>query len=89
MSVAVSLPDSLQTALEEGEGPVDLQRWALEAMVLEALREGRITRRTAGRTLGLGFHEGEAFFASRGITYDLSEEDWEADKRARERMFGR
>ncbi|MBV9679985.1 MAG: hypothetical protein JO185_26860 [Acidobacteriaceae bacterium] len=38
-----------------------LSRWGWEALVLEAVREGLLSRGQAGELLGLGFHEREAF----------------------------
>ena len=49
----ITVPESLSAAVEEGLGNVDLPRWALEAMVLEALRERLITRGYGGEILGL------------------------------------
>ena len=85
---AITLPDSLTSALEEGLGEVDLPLWALEAMVLEALREGLITRGHGGQLLGLGFYEREAFYARRGIVYDLDDEALERERGGRARVFG-
>lgn len=84
----ITVPESLTNAVEEGLGKVDLPRWALEAMVLEALREGLITRGYGGEILGLGFHEREAFYAQRGVVYDYSDEDLAQERRDLERMLG-
>ena len=81
-SIAVTVPESLRAAIEGGLGNVDLPRWALEAMVAEAVREGLITGGFAGQTLGLSFEERERFLAERGVVHDYSEEELEEQQRA-------
>jgi len=85
-SVEVDVPEPLQSALLGRVG--SLSRWGWEALVLEAAREGLLSRGTAGELLGLGFHEREAFFARRGLTYDLSEEELQRERADAERIFG-
>ena len=88
MSVAITVPDALKVALEEG-GAIDFSKWALEAIVLEAVREGCVTRGEGGELLGLGFHEREAFYASRGVTYDLSDKEREHERADMARVFAK
>ena len=85
-SIEVQVPEPLRSALA---GRVrSLSRWGWEALVLEAVREGLLSRGQAGELLGLGFHEREAFFAQRGLTYDLSEEDLQHERADVEHIFG-
>ena len=85
-SVEVQVPEPLRSALL---GRVSsLSRWGWEALVLEAVREGLLSRGQAGELLGLHFHEREAFFAQRGLTYDLSEDELRRERVETERIFG-
>ena len=85
-SVEVQVPEPLRSVLL---GKVNsLSRWGWEALVLEAVREGLLSRGQAGELLGLGFHEREAFFAHKGLTYDLSEEELGRERADVERIFG-
>ena len=83
----ITLPESLASALEEGLGGGDLPRWALEALVVEAVREGLVSRGFGGDVLGIGFHEREALYARRGVVYDYSKEDLAAERRDLRRML--
>ena len=85
--VEVHVPEPLRSALLGRVG--SLSRWGWEALVLEAVREGLLSRGQAGELLGLGFHERETFFAQRGLTYDLSEEEFGRERADAERIFGR
>jgi predicted HTH domain antitoxin len=86
--IAVTLPEPLRVALEDGNESVDLSRWTLEALVLEAVREGLISRGRGGELLGLGFHQREELFARRGVTYDLSEEELRKEQDDLQSIFG-
>jgi hypothetical protein len=72
---ALQIPEEFKHAVEGRIAASDFSRWGFEALVLEAVREGLITRGYGGELLGLGFHEREQFYASRGVSYDLSDED--------------
>ena len=63
-------------------------RWALEALVLEAVREGLISRGRGGELLGLGFQEREELFARRGVPYDLSADERRREREDIRRIFG-
>ena len=83
----ITLPESLSDALDEGLGGGDLPRWALEALVVEAVRDGLITRGLGGDLLGIGFHEREALYTRRGVVYDYSDEELAAESRDLRRML--
>jgi hypothetical protein len=84
--VEVQVPEPLRSALLGRVG--SLSRWGWEALVLEAVREGLLSRGQGGEWLGLNFHEREAFFAQRGLTYDLSEDELRRERAEAERIFG-
>jgi predicted HTH domain antitoxin len=83
--VEVDVPEPLRSALLDRVG--SLSRWGWEALVLEAVREGLLSRGQAGELLGLSFHEREAFFARRGLAYDLSEEELQRERADAEQIF--
>lgn len=85
--ISVEVPDAFRQVLAEERGEETLPRWALEALVTEAVREGLITRGFGGELLGLSFHQREEFYAHRGVTYDLSEEDMAEDRKTRDQLF--
>lgn len=78
---AVTIPERLKTALESNVGSSEFPRWALEAMVVEAVREGLISRGFGGDILGLGFYAREELYARRGVVYDYTEEDLDAQEK--------
>jgi len=87
--VAVNIPESLRSAIESGPKTIDLPRWVLEAMVVEAVREGLITGGRAGQTLGLTFEERERFLAERGVVHDYSEEELGEQQQAIDRILAK
>jgi len=78
--VSVDVPERLRLALIQDDSNVEVSSWAVEALVIEAIREGRISRGLAGEILGLSFHEREQLFADRGLTYDLDASELDADE---------
>jgi hypothetical protein len=87
--IQVEVPQELQELLAEVSGDAGVSRLALEALVLEAVRRGTISRRWGGEVLGLSFHESEQFYADRGINYEFTEAELRAEVEALDRMFGR
>ncbi|CAN5550069.1 hypothetical protein BH11ARM2_BH11ARM2_15880 [soil metagenome] len=88
MTIApIELPEKLRVAIESEVGPTELPRWTLEALVVEAVREGLISRGYGGEILGLGFHQREEFYARRGIVYTYSEEDLDAEGKDLEQLL--
>lgn len=80
-TLSVEVPEELRRILAERPGEAELPRWALEAIVLEAVREGILSRGRGGELLGLGFHEREALYARRGLVYSYDAEELAAEGR--------
>jgi len=76
----VPIPEEIRLVLlEQGVDDSRLAKWTLEAMLIEALREGIISRGKLGELLNLGFEEREQWLASRGVAYAYGNKDQEAD----------
>lgn len=73
--IQVEVPEEFQQLLVRERGEAGISRLALEAIVVEAVRSGLITRGFGGELLGLGFNQREEFYASHGVTYDLTQEE--------------
>ncbi|HEY3856042.1 MAG TPA: UPF0175 family protein [Verrucomicrobiae bacterium] len=78
MPITLELPELLVRALQE-QGEVSRQ--VLESITAELYREGRITRGQVRKTLGLTWHQTEAFLAKKNCVRNYSaenlEEDWQ------------
>ncbi|PYI80661.1 MAG: hypothetical protein DME26_21120 [Verrucomicrobia bacterium] len=61
-TIKISLPDALVKAL--GADPTGLSRRAIEALVAQAYRAGKITHAEAGEILGLDRWQTDAFLKS-------------------------
>lgn len=82
MTVMVSFPDALAARFG-----ADLPRRALEALVLEEYRAGRLTNPELRELLGLQTrHEMDGFLKARGIYEDFTLEEIENQVRAVERL---
>jgi hypothetical protein len=88
-TVTIEIPPSLTAALAMEKGEDSLPRWALETLVIEAVREHVISRGFGGELLGLNFGQREELVARQSITYDLSSEELVQEEGDRDRMFGR
>lgn len=86
--IPIEVPAEFRQVLADQAGDASVPRWALEALVIEAVREGLVSRGFGGEMLGINFHEREKFFASRGIVYDFSETELDAEQRDLESFFG-
>lgn len=87
MTLTLRLPDELQKRLET-DWP-DLERRALESLLVEAYRQKKLSSHEVGRALGLESRwEAVRFLSERGVypNYDL--EDLEEDRRTFERLPG-
>lgn len=73
--IQVEVPEEFRRLLAKERGESAVSRIALEAIVVEAVRRGLITRGFGGELLGLGFNQREEFYASHGVTYDLTPEE--------------
>jgi predicted HTH domain antitoxin len=72
--ISIEVPDKFRLAASDAHGEDNISRWALEAVVVQALREGLVTRGYASEILGFRFSQREAFFAERGISFDAPDE---------------
>ena len=79
-NVIILLPDELLTALAApGQ---DLSRAALEAIVLEAYRERKISHAQLRRLLGFQTRmDADAFLKERGVELEYSADDLERDRK--------
>lgn len=85
---AIKIPEEFKLAVEGRIATSDFSRWGLEALVLEAVREGLITRGFGGELLGMGFYDRERFYSGHGVTYDLSEQDLAQEQTDLMEIFG-
>ncbi len=79
MRIAVELPEDIAKRLESAWH--DVSRGTLEAIALEAYRDGTLSREQVGRVLGLSFWETEAFLKARQAYLAYDERDLEDDLR--------
>ncbi len=78
MRLTLDLPEDL--AARFGGTPESLERTALEALVLEGIRSGRITKAQGRRALGIDSrYEMDGFLKSHGVMLPMSLEDVLAD----------
>jgi predicted HTH domain antitoxin len=79
------LVEILAARLPSGE---PLPRWAVEAILMEAYRERRISRGKLGELLGFSFQAREELLAARNVPYHYGPEELEADATTLERVLG-
>ncbi len=72
--ISIEVPDKFRLAISDARGEDNISRWALEAVVVEALREGLVSRGYAGEILGFPGTLREEFFAKRGMPFEEPEE---------------
>jgi predicted HTH domain antitoxin len=77
--IAVELPDDIAKRLESAWR--DVSRGTLEAVALEAYRDGTLSREQVGRILGLSFWETETFLKARQAYLAYDQRDLENDLR--------
>lgn len=81
MQITLELPEDIVTCLMPGGG--DLSRSALEALALEAYREGKLSSAQLRRLLGFDSRtQVHAFLKAHGAFLDYGEEDLEHDRQA-------
>jgi predicted HTH domain antitoxin len=89
-TIQIPIPESFRAVLgERAPDEAKLARWSYEALVIEAYREGLITRGKIGELLNLPFHEREAWLKERDVPYLYDASDLEDDKRVLDKLFGR
>ena len=85
MNVTVRIPDELAARLAADGG--DLERRALEALVLEAFRAGRITKAELRRTLGFeALNDLDGFLKAHGVFEDYTLEELDREVQDLERL---
>jgi predicted HTH domain antitoxin len=83
--VLVTIPDRVA----DEWGREALPRIILEAFVLEAYRQERLTQGEVGSLLGLGFSDTEAFLRHHGAMLHYDVDDLEADRQAHEKLVSK
>ena len=87
MRIALNLPSELLRRLEVRRG--DPARWALEAVVAEAYREGVLTSAEVGRALGhTSWTQTEAFLKRACAHLDYTTEDLRRDTNTLRDLLG-
>ena len=87
MPLTVELPEQIERELRQLWGERELPRKAAEALVIEAYREGLISRGKLGELLGMSFAEREEFLSTRGVPYNYCPEDLEQDRQTMDRIL--
>lgn len=80
MTVSLHLTDETAARLCEALGRSDLDRAALEALLVEAYRLGRISIGLLAETLGMGVIEADQWLGERGIPLSYSSDDLQTDR---------
>lgn len=89
MSLFINIPQETEQALRDALGP-DLDRAALEALVVEGYRSGKLSAAEVGRLLGLGDRwTVNQWLADRRVPLNYTLEDLEADRRTLDRLLGK
>jgi len=86
--ITIHIPDDAEKAFREAWGD-NLDRTALEALVIEAYRTGKLGISQVRRLLGLESRwETEAWLGNRGVNWNYSIDDLEADRKTLDRILG-
>lgn len=85
--IAVELPEDIAKRLESAWR--DVSRGTLEAIALEAYRDGTLSREHVGRVLGLSFWAAEAFLKERQAYLAYDERDLDDDLRDLDQLGSR
>lgn len=89
-TIYIPIPESFRAILgQRAPDDVRLARWSFEALVIEAYREGLISRGKIGELLGLPFHEREAWLKERDVPYHYDATDLDQDREALDGLIGR
>ena len=84
MQVTVELPDDIARCLKEKQP--DLSRSVLEAIAVEAVREGTISAGRAAEMLGISRDEMDAILKRADVYLDYTLEDLERDRETHRRL---
>ena len=79
ITISIDLPEQAGKEFLDLWDQAALSRKVLEALVVEAYREGRISRGKVGEILGMGFHQREAFLRDRDVPYNYDQDDLQED----------
>ena len=86
--LTIHIPEDAEQALREAWGE-NLDRAALEALVIEAYRTGKLGISQVRRLLGFESRwEAEQWLGTRGVNWNYSLDDLEADRRTLDRILG-
>jgi len=77
MTIHSELPPDIERGLRTSGA--DLDGKAKEALLVALYREGRIAQRQLSDALDLNRHETDALLKSYGVTFDLAEDELEAE----------
>lgn len=88
MVITVEIPEELASRL--GSGPIQLPRQALEALVLEAHRQGKVSEAEVGSLLGIESRfQVERFLKEHGVELAYTPDDLEYERQVhRELQIG-
>jgi len=85
VTVKLDIPHDVEESLRAAWG--DLDRAATEALVIESYRSGRLSIGEVARILGVATrYEAEQWLGGRGVSWNYSAEELEADRRTIERL---
>lgn len=84
MEVTLTIPDDIAGQILAGGE--DLPRRAMESLALEELRVGRISEAQLAEMLGLDRMEVDGFLKARGVYYDFTAEEIEAQVNTLKRL---
>lgn len=80
MTVILNLPEDTAAKLRQALGRSDLDRAALEALVVEAYRRGELSIGVLAETLGMGVIEADQWLGKLGVPLNYTIQDLESDR---------
>lgn len=89
MRIAIDIPEEAEPLLRQAWGS-DIDRAALEALVIEGYRSGKLSASEVGRCLGISNRWAvNQWLADRSVYINYTEDDLEADRRTLDEFFGK
>jgi hypothetical protein len=89
MAVTIKLPAEAEAAFRQSWGD-DLDRATLEALIIEGYRQRRFGLATVRRLLGFETRlQAEQWLGERGVNWNYSAEDLDADRLTAEHLLGK
>lgn len=87
MAIQFEIPKEIEQELASQVG--DLNQAAKEALIIESYRAGRLSIGQVARIMGFGTRfDAESWLGKRGVTWNYSIEELEADREALKKAFG-